>query len=922
MHESISYRWAKLVTRYWWIILTVWLLGAILIRSVAPAWNDVAYDGDFEYLPTKMSSVAGGRLLDEAFPDVRSRSQIVLVLGRKEDDLTKRDEIVGLDLLRRLYHRLGEVSWQRAIDYGYSGGPIQEGSKSARWIKLALEAFDHSIAVDESFYERISDQVPSDAPGLREPRMAIAYWDRGKLLESLEAPAEDLGRDFEAALVFVPDLPKIAVPITDRDLSGWTSLLDILGWDDQLIGASLKQEGAQLAVLQLSSELAATSNIETVEVMHQLLDEVRSYSMQYTDPGLQLLMTGSAAIGGETLLAARDAIQYTEWITVVMILLILAIVYRAPLLVAVPMLSIGVAVVVSTSLVTLLTQSSMNGTLAGIDLRVFTTSRIFVVVILFGAGTDYCLFLIARLREEAGKVSWDQACTNALSGVMGALIGSAMTTIVGLGMLWIASFGKFHYTGPVIAICLLAGLLVCTTLTPALLRAIGPRVFWPGKIKVSETNRLTVYGKTQAEGRSSTENLWNWIALTLTRHPVTTLIFGLGLLLIPSMYGLKNENEVTYNFSGQLNHSAPSREGLRLLAEHFDIGHINPVTVLLVQPENVDRKVLEKDIKSLAEKLYKLSGVSTVRTADDPLGDFPPDREMGLLNRDAWRRRALRNHRLAQQYFFSSLPSMENRLARLDITIDGDPFAMETAKIVTDIDKFLHQYVNEPGSDWAGSRVVLTGTTPSIIDLRTVTLRDNRKIKIAVVVAVFLVLLLVIRKIGLCIYLITTVLISYYATLGITVLFFKNVYGSDFVGLDWKLPLFLFVILVAVGQDYNVYLVTRIVEEQKKLGWISALRRAITKTGGIITACGLVMAATFFSMTSSSWLPIIAGWFGYSNVASSTSLRGITELGFALGLGVLIDTFYVRAILVPSFVATLGRFSKRETVPPSSPSQD
>ena len=228
----------------------------------------------------------------------------------------------------------------------------------------------------------------------------------------------------------------------------------------------------------------------------------------------------------------------------------------------------------------------------------------------------------------------------------------------------------------------------------------------------------------------------------------------------------------------------------------------------------------EKDIKSLAEKLYKLSGVSTVRTADDPLGDFPPDREMGLLNRDAWRRRALRNHRLAQQYFFSSLPSMENRLARLDITIDGDPFAMETAKIVTDIDKFLHQYVNEPGSDWAGSRVVLTGTTPSIIDLRTVTLRDNRNIKIAVVVAVFLVLLLVIRKIGLCIYLITTVLISYYATLGITVLFFKNVYGSDFVGLDWKLPLFLFVILVAVGQDYNVYLVTRIDEEQKKLGWI------------------------------------------------------------------------------------------------------
>ena len=173
-------------------------------------------------------------------------------------------------------------------------------------------------------------------------------------------------------------------------------------------------------------------------------------------------------------------------------------------------------------------------------------------------------------------------------------------------------------------------------------------------------------------------------------------------------------------------------------------------------------------------------------------------------------------------------------------------------------------------------------------------------------------LLIVIRKLGLCLYLIATVLISYYATLGLTLIFFQNVYGSDFVGLDWKLPLFLFVILVAIGQDYNVYLVTRIVEEQKNLGWLSALRRAITKTGGIITACGLVMAATFFSMTSSSWFPTIASWFGYYNESNATSLRGITELGFALGLGVLIDTFYVRAILVPSFVATLGRFSRRE----------
>ncbi len=105
--------------------------------------------------------------------------------------------------------------------------------------------------------------------------------------------------------------------------------------------------------MQLSAELAATGNIETIEAVSEMIDQVLDYSQHYTDPGLQLLMTGSAAFGGETLIAARDAIRYTEWITVVMILMILAFVYRSPLLVAIPMISIGFAVAVSTSLVSI-----------------------------------------------------------------------------------------------------------------------------------------------------------------------------------------------------------------------------------------------------------------------------------------------------------------------------------------------------------------------------------------------------------------------------------------------------------------------------------------------------------------------------------------------------------------------------------------
>ena len=121
MKQSLSDRWvASVLKKRLWILLA-WLFVAISIRLSAPSWDEVAFDGDFEYLPAEMSSVAGGRLLDEAFPETRARSQIVLVLGRQQEKLTKQDEIVSFDLLRRLHHRFGEVCWKRAIDLGYQG---------------------------------------------------------------------------------------------------------------------------------------------------------------------------------------------------------------------------------------------------------------------------------------------------------------------------------------------------------------------------------------------------------------------------------------------------------------------------------------------------------------------------------------------------------------------------------------------------------------------------------------------------------------------------------------------------------------------------------------------------------------------------------------------------------------------------------
>ena len=204
-----------------------------------------------------------------------------------------------------------------------------------------------------------------------------------------------------------------------------------------------------------------------------------------------------------------------------------------------------------------------------------------------------------------------------------------------------------------------------------------------------------------------------------------------------------------------------------------------------------------------------------------------------------------------------------------------------------------------PGGPLEGVRpgdLGFTGTTVLVHDLKDVTIADQRRMYVLVTGGVYLILVILLRRPGICLYLIFTVILGYLSSLGMTELVFRMLHTGPepWAGLDWKVGFFLFVILVAVGEDYNIFLMARVLEEEKKYGPVEGTRRAVAHTGGIISSCGFIMAGTFGSML-----------FG--------SLTTLKELGFALGLGVLLDTFIVRPVMVPAFVVLLHRYLPRKT---------
>jgi RND superfamily putative drug exporter len=400
------------------------------------------------------------------------------------------------------------------------------------------------------------------------------------------------------------------------------------------------------------------------------------------------------------------------------------------------------------------------------------------------------------------------------------------------------------------------------------------------------------------------KGFWVGVADIVVKYPLAILSVCLLILVPLAVVGARTRSN--HSQLADLDPDRLSVVGANVVRRYFAVGELSPAIALIDNPRLDFRSQRGREtIETITRRLLAIDNVAEVRSVTSPLGNAPlPAAGRGLLG--GLTARAV--SAAAESRHVSTRPTREsdrNHITRIDVVFKADPFSAISIQALARVYETLRT-ASSVGQPLEGTVAIgLAGSTASVSDLTRVTTNDERRMYVLVTLGVYAILVILLRRPGICLYLIVTVVLGYLASLGVTDLVFRTLHrgGTPWNGLDWTVGFFLFVILVAVGEDYNILLMTRVVEEERKYGTTEGTRRAVAHTGGIISSCGLIMAGTFGSMLT----------------GSLTSLR---ELGFALGLGILLDTFLVRPILVPAFVVLMDRVhDRRQTQTDRAPSE-
>jgi len=584
-------------------------------------------------------------------------------------------------------------------------------------------------------------------------------------------------------------------------------------------------------------------------------------------------VAGQLAAEHDASQAATRTVNLSQDLSILFILVLLLVVFRSLLA---PLLTLAPAVLVTQLAGPVIGEASKAG------LQVSSFTQIMMLILTLGAGTDYGLFLVFRVREELRKgLTPHDAVVSALSRVGESITFSAATVIGALLTLLLATFGMYASLGAPLAIAIALMLLAGLTLLPALLAIVGRAAFWP-----SRTARST--------GRPG---WWGRIAGRIVSRPAATLVLGL------LAFGVLATAAIGYRPAGlggtpAAPAASDSAAGDALLAVHFPAASSNPTDVLLRFPASVwlDPAPLARAERRLAAvpQFASLTGpldvngitlspglLTTLHTRFGTPGALPALPPAGSrLPAASWAA-----YRAETQFI-----SPDGRTVLFDAGLRaGDPDTNAAVNQVPAIRAAVAAVAHATGATSYG----VAGDAPVSYDTSRASDSDLLHIFPVAVIVIAVLLAFVLRSLVAPVYLIVSVVISYLAAFGLAVLVFQDAAGAS--GLDYFIPFLMFVFLLALGEDYNILVMSRIREEAASLPLRQAISRALEHTGSTVSSAGLVLAGTF-----GVFAVVVAG------LPSGGAYRDILA---SLAIGILMDAFLVRTLLVPAAVALLGRWN-------------
>ena len=566
--------------------------------------------------------------------------------------------------------------------------------------------------------------------------------------------------------------------------------------------------------------------------------EIRASLEKAAPDGVHVYITGPAGFSADLVAGFAGIDGILLGVALAAVFVILVLVYRSLLL---------PVVVLMTSLFALCTALLLVWWLAkwGVLLLSGQTQGILFILVI-GAATDYALLFVSRFRE-ALRVENDRAkaVLAAWKGSFEPILASGGTVIAGLLCLLLSDLKSNSALGPVAAIGIAFAMLSALTLLPALLMAFGRAAFWP---------RRPVYAPeiVAAEGGMPSSGVWARLAELIRRRSrviwiATTLVLALGTV------GVLQLDASGVPQSDLVLGSSQARDGQKVLGEHFPGGSGSPVQVV----------VAKDSLQKAADALLADKGIDgvTVTAKDSPSGSAP-------VTKDG-----------VQPVGRPGTPAPDPTVVEGDVMLQGTLTAAADSTSAEDTVRRLRTSLE-------GTGAVVGGVTATAIDTNDASLHDRALIIPVILVVIMLILMMLLRAIVAPVLLIVTTVLSFGTAMGVSALVFNGI--LRFPGADPAVPLYGFVFLVALGIDYNIFLMTRVREESRIHGTREGVRRGLAITGGVITSAGLVLATTFAALAV---IPILF----------------LAQLAFIVAFGVLLDTFVVRSLLVPALVHDAGR---------------